>query len=162
MSLHPVKGGLILGVLLAAAITMVPSHTYKVPARNYMHFALELYKHSAETRLSSTSQELFSDTVDRRLQCYQLHGFYLERMQICNCNYVSEIINNSRKRIRSMPAVGSFAREVRRCPVVYAICMGKYDDKAKCRDMELRCIDYNLDLYWRGVNLYRHPLQTAR
>ncbi len=161
MSLHPVKGGIILSLLAAAAICMVPSHTYDVPKTSELQAAERLYRNSERTQLSTTSWELFRGTVSKRLACYREHGFWVDRIQTCNYAYVSGIIDSARKRIRAMPAVGIFVREVRNCPEVYAIAMAKTSgDKEKSMDMELRCIDYNLDLYWRGINLYRYPLRS--
>ena len=157
MRLHPVKGGLILGVALAVGITLLPSHTYQVAQLNTMQASLALYRQVQKTKLSATSRELFYDTVNKRLDCYLQHGDYLDRLQICNRNYVNTIIEKARIQLKTMPAVGAFARELRMCPIVYAICMGECGDREKCIEMELRCIDYYLDLYWRGINLYANP-----
>lgn len=153
MRIHPLTGGVIIGLVLVSMLALIPQHVKDIPVVTNIEFAKKLYRNVKKTHISQTSQRLFSNVVEKRLKCYARDSDYLYRIQECNYHYVDRIIQQARGNIDSIPSVGHFARNVRACPVVYSICMGESNgDSKQCISMELRCIDYNLDRYWRGVN----------
>ena len=102
-----------------------------------------------------------TQTIQNRLKCYEENHDYGQRIQICNNKYVKSLVRHARKGIHSRPSLGEFVLNVDMCPILYNICMGQTeDDKERCILFERQCIDYTLDMFWRGSAQYTQ--QTYR
>ncbi|WP_374289823.1 hypothetical protein [Desulfovibrio desulfuricans] len=121
----------------------------------------DLYNNVRETLPSEINAAGNTQTIQNRLKCYEENHDYGQRIQICNNKYVKGIVHLARKSIHSRPNLGEFVLNVDLCPILYNICMGQtQDDKERCILFERQCIDYTLDMFWRGSA--RYTQQTYR
>lgn len=96
------------------------------------------------------SQKLGGDienVIQERIACYSRSPF--ERGDRCLVPYITALVDLGRERIQSAPDLGSFLNVIRRCPIMYAVCMGD-GNLQNCVDVEARCIDGMYDEHWRG------------
>ena len=121
----------------------------------------DLYNNVRDTLPSEVNAEENTLTIQNRLRCYEENHDYGQRIQICNNKYVKSIVQHARKAVHSRPSLGEFVLNVDLCPILYNICMGQTeDDKDRCIRFERQCIDYTLDMFWRGSAQYTQ--QTYR
>ena len=121
----------------------------------------ELYNNVRDTLPSEVNAAENTLTIQNRLRCYEENHDYGQRIQICNNKYVKSIVHHARKAVHSRPNLGEFVLNVDLCPILYNICMGQTeDDKERCIRFERQCIDYTLDIFWRGSAQYTQ--QTYR
>ena len=121
----------------------------------------DLYNNVRETLPSEVNAAENTQAIQRRLKCYEENHDYGQRIQICNNKYVKNIVHNARKAVHSRPSLGEFVLHINLCPILYNICMGQTAyDKERCIQFERQCIDYTLDIFWRGSA--RYTQQTYR
>ena len=121
----------------------------------------QLYNNVRDTMPSEVNAAENTQTIQNRLKCYEENHDYGQRIQICNNKYVKSLVRHARKGIHSRPSLGEFVLNVDMCPILYNICMGQTeDDKERCILFERQCIDYTLDMFWRGSAQYTQ--QTYR
>ena len=121
----------------------------------------DLYNNVRDTLPSEVNAVENTQTIQYRLKCYEENHDYGQRIQICNNKYVKRIVHYARKAVHSRPNLGEFVLNVNLCPILYNICMGQTeDDKDRCILFERQCIDYTLDMFWRGSAQYTQ--QTYR
>jgi hypothetical protein len=121
----------------------------------------ELYGKVRETLPSEVNAEENTLAIQNRLKCYEENHDYGQRIQICNNKYVKAIVHNARSAVHSRPNLGEFVLNIDLCPILYNMCMGKTEDnKERCMLFERQCIDYTLDMFWRGSAQYTQ--QTYR
>lgn len=121
----------------------------------------ELYERVRNTMPSGVNAEGNAAAILERLKCYEENHGYTQRIQICNNAYVKQIVGLAREAIHSRPNIGEFVLNVDKCPIVYNLCMGQTEqDRERCVLFERRCIDYTLDVFWRGSAQYTQ--QTYR
>lgn len=121
----------------------------------------QLYNNVRDTMPSEVNAAENTQTIQNRLKCYEENHDYWQRIQICNNKYVKSLVRHARKGIHSRPSLGEFVLNVDMCPILYNICMGQTeDDKERCILFERQCIDYTLDMFWRGSAQYTQ--QTYR
>lgn len=121
----------------------------------------ELYNKVRETLPSEVNAQENTEAIRSRLQCYEEKIEYSQRIQICNNAYAKTIVSLARKEIHSRPSLGEFVINVGMCPILFNICMGQTGhDKERCILFERQCIDYTLDIFWRGSA--RYTQQTYR
>ena len=126
-----------------------------------IQFVRELYNNVRDTLPSEVNAAENMQTIQNRLKCYEENHDYGQRIQICNNKYVKSIVHNARNAVHSRPNLGEFVLNVDLCPILYNICMGQTeDDKERCILFERQCIDYTLDMFWRGSAQYTQ--QTYR
>lgn len=121
----------------------------------------ELYERVRNTLPSGVNAAGNAEAIRERLQCYEENHDYTQRIQVCNNAYVKKIVALAREAIHSRPNIGEFVLNVDKCPIVYNLCMGQTDqDRDRCVLFERQCIDYTLDVFWRGSAQYTQ--QTYR
>ena len=121
----------------------------------------QLYNNVRDTMPSEVNAVENTQAIQNRLKCYEENHDYGQRIQICNNKYVKSIVQHARKAVHSRPNLGEFVLNVDLCPILYNICMGQTeDDKERCIRFERQCIDYTLDMFWRGSAQYTQ--QTYR
>ncbi len=121
----------------------------------------ELYAHVRDTSPSEVNAEENTLAIQNRLKCYEENHDYGQRIQICNNKYTKRLVQLARKAIHTRPNLGEFVINVDMCPIIYNLCMGKTkDNKERCILFERQCIDYTLDMFWRGSAQYTQ--QTYR
>ena len=115
----------------------------------------ELYENVRNTLPSEVNAQQNTQAIRNRLACYEENHEYGKRIQICNNKYAKNIIQAARKAIHSRPSLGEFALNINMCPILYNICMGNTEgNKERCILFERQCIDYTLDIFWRGSAQY--------
>ncbi len=120
-----------------------------------INFVRDLYHNVNDTIPSDVNAEENEDTVRKRLTCYEEYHDYALRIQICNNAYVKQIVHLARQAVRSRPSLGEFVLNVGMCPIQYNLCMGQTENnKERCITFERQCIDYTLDVFWRGAAQY--------
>lgn len=120
-----------------------------------------LYNNVRDTLPSEVNAAENTQAIQDRLKCYEENHDYGQRIQICNNKYVKKLVQHARKGIQSRPNLGEFVLNVDMCPILYNLCMGQTeDDKERCILFERQCIDYTLDMFWRGSAQYTQ--QTYR
>lgn len=141
------------GPVLAGELPLGSNIDYalELPLNSNIDYALRLYEDAKKVEVAQTNAKELAAIIDQRIQCYRKHSDPHERIQTCQGAYLKDIVNTSRKNIRSMPELGLFLRFVQGCPIVYSLCIGELDDPVRCRVMERQCIDCQLDRYWRGA-----------
>lgn len=120
-----------------------------------------LYDKVRDTLPSEINAEENTQTIADRLQCYEKKHDYVQRIQVCNNQYIKRLVHLARRSIHSRPDLGEFVLHVGLCPILYNLCMGQTEnDKSRCIQFERQCIDYTLDTFWRGSAQYTQ--QTYR
>lgn len=151
-------------VLCLALLSLCPAHAAwakDLTGNTNIQLVRELYSNVRETLPSEVNAEENTQAIQNRLRCYEENHDYGQRIQICNNKYVKSIVHNARKAVHSRPNLGEFVLNVDLCPILYNICMGQTeDDKERCIRFERQCIDYTLDMFWRGSAQYTQ--QTYR
>jgi hypothetical protein len=110
-----------------------------------------IYGRMQETELSDLKDDL-SVIINERLSCYSKNLKTFERVRECRKKYVRSIVTLCRKRIKSAPRLGDAILCFQYCPISHAVCMGDSIDceNVDCVSSEARCIEYCLDVHWRG------------
>ena len=149
---------------LALLLGLGPAQTLRakdLTGNSNIQTVRELYSNVRDTLPSEVNAVENTQTIQNRLKCYEENHEYGQRIQICNNKYVKSIVRNARKAVHSRPNLGEFVLNVDLCPILYNICMGQTeDDKERCILFERQCIDYTLDMFWRGSAQYTQ--QTYR
>lgn len=129
--------------------------------KSNINLVRNLYHKVEKTNPSVVNAKENQETISARLQCYETHYEYSQRIQICNNSYIKNIVLLARKSIHSRPNLGEFVLNVALCPVINNLCMGQNENnREKCIQFERQCIDYTLDVFWRGAAQYTQ--QTYR
>ena len=160
MSSHFLRLALLLTALLClCAAPLVGAKD--LTGNSNIQFVRELYNNVRDTMPSEVNAVENTQAIQNRLKCYEENHDYGQRIQICNNKYVKSLVRLARKGIHSLPNLGEFVLNVDMCPILYNICMGQTeDDKERCILFERQCIDYTLDMFWRGSAQYTQ--QTYR
>lgn len=160
MTGHFLRIALTLTVLLCLYTEHV-TEAKDLTGNSNIQFVRELYNNVRDTMPSEVNAVENTQTIQNRLKCYEENHDYGQRIQICNNKYVKSLVRLARKGIHSRPNLGEFVLNVDMCPILYNICMGQTeDDKERCILFERQCIDYTLDMFWRGSAQYTQ--QTYR
>ena len=160
MSSHFLRLALLLTALLCLCATP-KAEAKDLTGNTNIQFVRELYNNVRDTMPSEVNAAENMQTIQNRLKCYEENHDYGQRIQICNNKYVKSLVRHARKGIHSRPSLGEFVLNVDMCPILYNICMGQTeDDKERCILFERQCIDYTLDMFWRGSAQYTQ--QTYR
>ena len=160
MSSHFLRLALLLTALLCP-YTERAVEARDLTGNSNIQFVRELYNNVRDTMPSEVNAVENTQTIQNRLKCYEENHDYGQRIQICNNKYVKSLVRHARKGIHSRPNLGEFVLNVDMCPILYNICMGQTeDDKERCILFERQCIDYTLDMFWRGSAQYTQ--QTYR
>ena len=158
------KGQVIRLVLCLALLSLCPAPAAwakDLTGNTNIQLVRDLYSNVRDTLPSEVNAEENTLTIQNRLRCYEENHDYGQRIQICNNKYVKSIVHNARNAVHSRPNLGEFVLNVDLCPILYNICMGQTeDDKERCILFERQCIDYTLDMFWRGSAQYTQ--QTYR
>ena len=153
-----------LALTLTALLCLYTEHVTEakdLTGNSNIQFVRELYNNVRDTMPSEVNAAENTQTIQNRLKCYEENHDYGQRIQICNNKYVKSLVRHARKGIHSRPSLGEFVLNVDMCPILYNICMGQTeDDKERCILFERQCIDYTLDMFWRGSAQYTQ--QTYR
>ena len=153
-----------LALLLTALLSLYTERAVEardLTGNSNIQFVRELYNNVRDTMPSEVNAVENTQTIQNRLKCYEENHDYGQRIQICNNKYVKSLVRHARKGIHSRPNLGEFVLNVDMCPILYNICMGQTeDDKERCILFERQCIDYTLDMFWRGSAQYTQ--QTYR
>ena len=153
-----------LALTLTALLCLYTEHVTEakdLTGNSNIQFVRELYNNVRDTMPSEVNAVENTQTIQNRLKCYEENHDYGQRIQICNNKYVKSLVRHARKGIHSRPNLGEFVLNVDMCPILYNICMGQTeDDKERCILFERQCIDYTLDMFWRGSAQYTQ--QTYR
>ena len=153
-----------LALTLTALLCLYTEHVTEakdLTGNSNIQFVRELYNNVRDTMPSEVNAVENTQTIQNRLKCYEENHDYGQRIQICNNKYVKSLVRHARKGIHSRPSLGEFVLNVDMCPILYNICMGQTeDDKERCILFERQCIDYTLDMFWRGSAQYTQ--QTYR
>ncbi|MFV0349546.1 MAG: hypothetical protein ACK5JO_13265 [Halodesulfovibrio sp.] len=121
----------------------------------------ERYRKVSQTLPSVVNAKENEEAIRERLNCYEGYHEYSQRIKICNNAYIKKIVRVARQSVHSRPSLGEFVLNVGICPVLYNLCMGQTEnDREECILFERQCIDYTLDVYWRGAAQYTQ--QTYR
>ena len=155
----------VMGLALCLALLgMCPAHVAwgkDLTGNSNIQLVRDLYNNVRDTLPSEVNAVENTQAIQHRLKCYEEIHDYGQRIQICNNKYVKRIVHNARKAVHSRPNLGEFVLNVDLCPILYNICMGQTeDDKERCILFERQCIDYTLDMFWRGSAQYTQ--QTYR
>lgn len=111
------------------------------------------YQDVKKVKISDLDRPEIEKIIQKRINCYDKSFSYIDRISNCNINYISDIVEFSRKNIRSNPLLGNFVDKIVMCPVVYNVCQGSEDlENESCIDVENKCIESMMDQYWRGSN----------
>ena len=160
MTGHFLRIALTLTVLLCLYTEHV-TEAKDLTGNSNIQFVRELYNNVRDTMPSEVNAAENTQAIQNRLKCYEENHDYGQRIQICNNKYVKSLVRHARKGIHSRPNLGEFVLNVDMCPILYNICMGQTeDDKERCILFERQCIDYTLDMFWRGSAQYTQ--QTYR
>ena len=160
MSSHFLRLALLLTALLCL-YTERAVEAKDLTGNSNIQFVRELYNNVRDTMPSEVNAVENTQAIQNRLKCYEENHDYGQRIQICNNKYVKSLVRLARKGIHSRPNLGEFVLNVDMCPILYNICMGQTeDDKERCILFERQCIDYTLDMFWRGSAQYTQ--QTYR
>ena len=158
------KGQVIRLVLCLALLCLYPAPAAwakDLTGNTNIQLVRDLYNNVRDTLPSEVNAEENTLTIQNRLRCYEENHDYGQRIQICNNKYVKGIVHHARNAVHSRPNLGEFVLNVDLCPILYNICMGQTeDDKERCILFERQCIDYTLDMFWRGSAQYTQ--QTYR
>ena len=159
------KGHIIrLALCLALMLSLCSAHAVRakdLTGNSNIQLVRELYSKVRETLPSEVNAQENTQAIQERLKCYEENHDYGQRIQICNNKYVKHIVHNARKAVHSRPNLGEFVLNIDLCPILYNMCMGKTEDnKDRCILFERQCIDYTLDMFWRGSAQYTQ--QTYR
>ena len=158
------KGQVIRLVLCLALLSLCPAPAAwakDLTGNTNIQLVRDLYSNVRDTLPSEVNAAENTLTIQNRLRCYEENHDYGQRIQICNNKYVKGIVHHARKAVHSRPNLGEFVLNVDLCPILYNICMGQTeDDKERCILFERQCIDYTLDMFWRGSAQYTQ--QTYR
>lgn len=153
-----------LALTLTALLCLYTEHVTEakdLTGNSNIQFVRELYNNVRDTMPSEVNAVENTQAIQNRLKCYEENHDYGQRIQICNNKYVKSLVRLARKGIHSRPNLGEFVLNVDMCPILYNICMGQTeDDKERCILFERQCIDYTLDMFWRGSAQYTQ--QTYR
>ena len=153
-----------LALTLTALLCLYTEHVTEakdLTGNSNIQFVRELYNNVRDTMPSEVNAVENTQAIQNRLKCYEENHDYGQRIQICNNKYVKSLVRHARKGIHSRPNLGEFVLNVDMCPILYNICMGQTeDDKERCILFERQCIDYTLDMFWRGSAQYTQ--QTYR
>ena len=151
-------------VFCLALLGLCPAHApwaKDLTGNSNIQMVRDLYSNVRETLPSEVNARENTQAIQNRLKCYEENHDYGQRIQICNNKYVKRIVHYARKAVHSRPNLGEFVLNVNLCPILYNICMGQTeDDKDRCILFERQCIDYTLDMFWRGSAQYTQ--QTYR
>ena len=160
MSSHFLRLALLLTALLCL-YTERAVEAKDLTGNSNIQLVRQLYNNVRDTMPSEVNAVENTQTIQNRLKCYEENHDYGQRIQICNNKYVKSLVRLARKGIHSRPNLGEFVLNVDMCPILYNICMGQTeDDKERCILFERQCIDYTLDMFWRGSAQYTQ--QTYR
>ncbi|RJQ57687.1 MAG: hypothetical protein C4530_12145 [Desulfobacteraceae bacterium] len=112
------------------------------------------YARMQKTELSDLMEDL-SAIIHERLDCYSQNVMALDRVADCRKKYIRQIVELCRRRIKSAPRLGDAILCLQYCPISQAVCRGDNIDleDADCTPAESKCIEYCLDLFWRGGTL---------
>lgn len=104
------------------------------------------------TRLSTELYPELVALIEDRQRCYVEKQGYSDRIDACRRDYLNRILETARVNIKAAPLLGNFIICIRDCPISHAICAGERSEHPElpCTDVEAQCIEYCLDLYWRG------------
>lgn len=110
-----------------------------------------LYAEMENCEVSDLKEDL-SGIIKERLTCYSDNLVTMERVRECRKKYVRSIVAVSRSRIKSAPKLGDSILCFQYCPISEAVCQGDNIDNptADCVLKEVQCIEYCLDMHWRG------------
>lgn len=140
----------IIAVLLCMLIS-ASAFAGKIKHESNIDLVRDIYNKVNQTVPSIVNAEGNTKLIRARLKCYAEHPSYSQRTQICNDAYLKKIVYLAREAIHSNPDIGRFIPNVSMCPIMFNLCMGKTDkNSTRCIIFERQCIDYNLDVFWRG------------
>ena len=160
MTTQPQRLALLLATLLCLCAGPL-AEAKDLTGNSNIQLVRELYNNVRDTLPSEINAEQNTQAIQNRLKCYEENHDYGQRIQICNNKYVKSLVHHARKAIRARPNLGEFVINIDFCPILYNICMGQTDDdKERCILFERQCIDYTLDMFWRGSAQYTQ--QTYR
>lgn len=144
-----------------ASLTPLASLAKDLRGNSNINLVRELYRKVSETIPSVVNARGNEEAIRSRLKCYEDYHEYSQRIHICNNAYTKKIVRLARESVRSRPSLGEFAAHVGMCPILHNLCMGQTEnDKERCIQFERQCIDYTLDVFWRGAAQYTQ--QTYR
>ena len=160
MTTLPLRLALLLATLLCLCAGSL-AEAKDLTGNSNIQLVRELYNNVRDTLPSEINAEQNTQAIQNRLKCYEENHDYGQRIQICNNKYVKSLVHHARKAIHTRPNLGEFVTNIDFCPILYNICMGQTDDdKERCILFERQCIDYTLDMFWRGSAQYTQ--QTYR
>jgi len=113
----------------------------------------KFYAAVKETELSEHSEALL-EIIEKRMRCYSEEESLKRRLSECKKEYQLDIINYVKEKINSSPDFGKFIHCVETCPAVSAICKGERTED--CSELEVQCIEFCLDKFWRGFMTYHY------
>lgn len=126
------------------------SKTFTTTKKSNVDFARELFIQVAGREASSVNAIVNTRIINDRLSCYENNPEYVKRVSLCNDGYLKSIVNAARVEIHARPSLGEFIGSVRACPIMFGMCRGAGNSVERCILFERQCIDYFLDVYWRG------------
>ena len=142
----------ILVLVLLVCLTAVVHDNDAAIRRPNIDLMREVYDKVNRTRPSIVNAQENEAIIHNRLECYEDHPNYSDRLQVCNNQYLKDIVHVAREKIKSRPSIGLFVLNAGMCPVMHSICMGQTGgDMERCICFERQCIDYTLDTFWRGA-----------
>lgn len=124
--------------------------TFEIPKFPNIDSAVETYAKIKEVKPSTIGSKEFLTIIKNRCTCYSKSSTPLHRKASCNIKYVDNIVSTARNKLESVPQLGLFIRMVQYCPISYSMCIGEHMDSNQCMTVELQCIYFALDTFWRG------------
>ncbi len=112
---------------------------------------IQMYGHVKETRDSDYSH-VFNIIIRLRQTCFAKSDMASLELRQCMDDYTKSVIHLSRKFVNSVPRLPKFIQCLSKCPIMHSICEGDrtLGYTKNCMVIERNCIEYCLDLYWRG------------
>lgn len=147
--------------LLLAPAEATTARAQDLKGKTNINLVRDRYRKVSRTLPSVVNAKENEQAIRERLSCYEGYHDYTQRIKICNNTYIKEVVRLARQSIHSRPSLGEFVLNVGICPVLFNLCTGQTNnDRERCILFERQCIDYTLDVYWRGAAQYTQ--QTYR
>lgn len=116
-----------------------------------IHQILDRYEKIKNTEYTEALHDTLVEIIKARRECFSTQVTSNERNDTCRKAYINSIFQTARAAIKSAPMPGRFIRCIGECPIAGSLCSGEPGtSEEECLDMEVRCIEYCLDEYWRG------------
>jgi hypothetical protein len=141
-----ILGSVVLGLTVYFKF-VIPVDNKQLNNNAYALQQYDIIKNDVESR---AGRDLFLEAISERIQCYLTTQIPNDRHAKCVIPYLEKVVEIARGNIKSSPQLGKFLKAVQYCPVVYSMCNGDDFETVDCKLIECRCINYALDMYWRG------------